>query len=402
MRINRWRLNTGCCSRTDPGALVGSLNRDDTQPVLSVVTAIAQHAVDVAMRDRRSASRSVHRPPGRRRVWRWTAGIVAFAVLVAAVAWHDQVSGSTGYATWQDRTTTMLRQVGLGGLLDQFQNWRYARSTPPDTPPLPRTSDNADWHPVIRVPGMAPSVYTAVIQPDPSHRSVVAGVAMVRSAGTRAHLMAGTTQPAPSRSPGRIPPAELPSVVAAFNSGPKMSARPGGFFLDGTTVHELRNGKASAVIDDRGHLTVGQWGRDVQMNAHVVAVRQNRDLIVDNGRPEPGLDRNRAQRWGRARTQSQYTWRSGMGTTAHGDVVYVAGDKLSLPSLAAALVQAGAVRGMELDIHGGMEFFSSWQNNGAGAPKPQRLVPTMAGPDDRYIRPEQRDFFYFTAATPSP
>ncbi|WP_353374168.1 hypothetical protein [Mycobacterium sp.] len=80
-------------------------------------------------------------------------------------------------------------------------------------------------------------------------------------------------------------------------------------------------GKASAVIDASGHLTVGQWGRDVQMGPHVLAVRQNLALIVDHGRPVSGLDRNTDHRWGNTRNQLQYTWRSAMGVTSSGDIV---------------------------------------------------------------------------------
>ena len=109
-----------------------------------------------------------------------------------------------------------------------------------------------------------------------------------------------------------------------------MSAHPGGFYLDGHGVGDLVDGKASAVIDDRGRLTVGQWGRDVGMTPSVRAVRQNLALIVDGGRPVPGLDRNVDLRWGNARNQLQYTWRSGLGVTAHGDVLYLAGDNLNL------------------------------------------------------------------------
>ncbi|MDT5310447.1 MAG: hypothetical protein QOE48_6161 [Mycobacterium sp.] len=100
-----------------------------------------------------------------------------------------------------------------------------------------------------------------------------------------------------------------------------MSRYSGGFFLDGTTVRDLIVGKASAVIDASGHLTVGQWGRDVQMGPHVLAVRQNLALIVDHGRPVSGLDRNTDHRWGNTRNQLQYTWRSAMGVTSSGDIV---------------------------------------------------------------------------------
>lgn len=148
-----------------------------------------------------------------------------------------------GYATWQDKTSTALRAVGLGGALDQFENWLYSRSAPSDTPPdprsvtesasggadpgalasypglppLPHTADNAGWHPVVKVPGAPPVVFTAITQPDPLHRSIVVGVALVRSAMVQAHLMPGTVQPAQSGSPGHIPSGQLPEVAAAFN-----------------------------------------------------------------------------------------------------------------------------------------------------------------------------------------
>ncbi|MCW2655356.1 MAG: hypothetical protein JWR32_6332 [Mycobacterium sp.] len=261
----------------------------------------------------RSAFGGRHRRLPSRGVWRRLAQIAVLMVLAAEIstaATYEQVLGSTGYATWQDMASTMLRQVGLGGLLDQYENWRYTRHPPSDTPPDPRTlgtggtsvgatprpadpgpvlpplvatADNAGWHPVTRVPGSPPLVYTALIEPDPAHHSVVAGVALIRLPGTRAYLMPGTVEPGQTGSPGRIPPAQIPDVVAAFNSGFKMSAAPGGFYLAGTTVQRLVDGKASAVIDDQGHLIIGQWGRDVGMTPFVRAVRQNLSLIVDRG-----------------------------------------------------------------------------------------------------------------------
>jgi hypothetical protein len=41
-----------------------------------------------------------------------------------------------------------------------------------------------------------------------------------------------------------------------------------------------------------------------------------------------------------------YTWRSGLGVDAAGNLVYVGGSGLNLVTLANALVQAGAVRGL--------------------------------------------------------
>jgi Phosphodiester glycosidase len=358
---------------------------------------------------------------------RWALLITCVALAVCAGVYQDQVLATPGYATWQDRSSTWIRQVGLGGWLDRYQNWRYGHRSPPDTAPDPRlvratagaatstgalsppsadlpvlahTADNnAGWHPVTWKPGGSAAVYTAVLQPDPLHRSVIAGVALLRSSAVQAHLMAGTVDPPGATSPGRIPAATLPAVVAAFNSGLKLSAQSGGFVLDGATLRAPVDGKASLVIDDRGHVTLGQWGRDVRMTPHVRSVRQNLALIVDGGHPVNGLDRNRDVQWGDAGNQSQFTWRSAVGVTARGDVIYLAGDKLTLASLAAGLAQAGATSGMELTMHPGDEFCSIWQADRSGTTRPRLLIPTMVGPVDRYVRPNQEDFLYFTAAT---
>jgi hypothetical protein len=132
------------------------------------------------------------------------------------------------------------------------------------------------------------------------------------------------------------------------------------------------------------------------MNGNVVAVRQNLALVVDGGKPVAGLDRNATGAWGTARNQYQYTWRSGIGLDAKGNLVYVAGNTINLATLATAMVDAGIVRGMQLDIHPGMDSFSAWRTDGSKTMQPTKLLPTMTRPADRYLVPDQRDFFYLT------
>ncbi|MFD1233451.1 hypothetical protein ACFQ34_09175, partial [Pseudonocardia benzenivorans] len=64
-----------------------------------------------------------------------------------------------------------------------------------------------------------------------------------------------------------------------------------------------------------------------------------------------------------------------------------------------ALTQAGAVTGMELDIHNQMVDMFTYDHTAhlpaqlVGTP----LLPTMPGPVDRYLQADQRDFFALTA-----
>ena len=92
----------------------------------------------------------------------------------------------------------------------------------------------------------------------------------------------------------------------------------------------------------------------------------------------------------------QYTWRSGLGVDAVGNLVYMGGSGLNLVTLANALVQAGAVRGMQLDIHNEMVAFLSYPNGAAHVVGGVKLLPDMPGSPDRYLVPDQRDFFVVT------
>ncbi|MCW2690314.1 MAG: hypothetical protein JWR37_5204, partial [Mycobacterium sp.] len=242
--------------------------------------------------------------------------------------------------------------------------------------------------------------YTTFIRPDPQHASVVAGVAMLDQNVVRAHLVAGTKEPGGGAWPERamVPDALRPTLLATFNSGFKFADTAGGFYADGRIGKPLKAGLASVVIDSVGAVSIGQWGRDVTMGTDVVAVRQNLDLVVDGGRPVAGLTGNPAGQWGSASNQFQFTWRSGIGVDAQGRLVYVGGDHLTLSTLAGAMVQAGIVRGMELDIHTGMVSFSSYRPDLAGV-APVKLLPTMTRPADRYLVPDQRDFFTITLRT---
>ncbi len=265
-------------------------------------------------------------------------------------------------------------------------------------PALPGLPGEGAWVPGRTGRGGQPAAYTTFFQPDPAHASVVAGAAWIRAGATTAHLVSGTTQPGGNGWPGnaQVPPTAVPHLVAVFNSGFKMNDITGGYYSHGRTAKPLRTGHASLVINDHGAVSVGQWGRDLTMSPHIVSVRQNLGLIVDGARPVHGLTANTDQRWGSAANQLQYTWRSGIGTDTAGNLIYVAGDTLTLATLAHALVDAGAVTGMQLDIHPGMAFYTGWTPSQTMGVQPSKLLPTMPGDPARYLSPDQRDFLYLT------
>jgi hypothetical protein len=336
-----------------------------------------------------------------------------------------------GSATWTMRTVDWVRGNGGGPLINALENWYYTRHKPSTAPPdlaslpqagptatpaptraavvapaplpllpgTPRLPGEAHWVPARLASDGTPALYHAFFRPDPAHPSIVAGVAWMRPGSTYGHLVAGTTQPGGNAWPGgaQVAPRDVPNLVATFNSGFKMQDITGGFYEGGRTFGQLVDGQASLVIDKQGNVTVGQWGRDVSMNSNVQAVRQNLALVVDGGKPVNGLSTNSHGQWGSPGSQHQYTWRSGIGIDATGALVYVAANNMDLSTLAAAMADAGIVRGMQLDIHSGMASFSWWKPvTSGGALLPTKLLPTMPREANRYINPDQRDFIYLT------
>ncbi len=245
-----------------------------------------------------------------------------------------------------------------------------------------------------------PAVYEAYLRPDAVHTSVVVGVAWMDTKLLSAALYSGSTIPGggPWANTAPVSTQAASTLVAAFNAGFLMSNAQGGYYTQGKTVDPLRVGAAAFVIYDNGTATVGEWGRDVTMTSNVRAVRQNLDLVVDGGRPVPGLDASDTTRWGFTLGNQVYVWRSGVGVTATGALVYVGGPDLNITDLADVLARAGAVRAMELDINTDWVNFSTYapstpagvasSNNGT------ELLPSMTGGAGRYFEPWwSRDFF---------
>jgi hypothetical protein len=187
------------------------------------------------------------------------------------------------------------------------------------------------------------------------------------------------------------------SLGATFNSGFLLQDSGGGMYLDGRTVAPLRAGEASVVIYKDGTVNVGTWGRDVSMTPDVKAVRQNLWLLVDHGELSGRLTADPSAAWGATVGGGVLVWRSGLGVTRDGALVYVDGPGLSATSLAQLLRHAGCVRAMELDINmdwTNAYYYSNAQTTTGFAAHP--LLSDQYRPPSRYTVPDERDFFAMT------
>lgn len=262
------------------------------------------------------------------------------------------------------------------------------------SPPLP---GEGVWQPEGRTVGGLHGLYVTTMRPDPVHTSLVAGVAWMDPKLLSFTLFAGGAEPGGGSWPnmGPINSTEASSLVAAFNSGFRMRDARGGYYSNGRTAYPLVAGQASFVIYKNGAANVVSWGGSQSLTSNVVSVRQNLSLIVNNGQITSGVYSPNYAQWGATVGNSVLVWRSGVGVTKDGAIVYAAGPGLSVASLAKILQRAGAVRAMEMDINTTWVdyFYFNPVNGGLAAPSNgKKLVYNMVRPPQRYFEGTARDF----------
>jgi hypothetical protein len=207
----------------------------------------------------------------------------------------------------------------------------------------------------------------------------------------------GVVQAGPS-----VPTSEQQMLLAAFNGGFLLKSGYGGYEQEGHVIAPLGPGLASLVIDTAGHAQIGAWGDGVPSpGTTVYSVRQNLSLLVSGGSPSSSASNWPV--WGATLGGGEDVARSALGQTGSGDLVF-AGSMSSAPAdLATALVSAGAVTAMELDIN------PEWVQLDV-APQPggplSAAIPGQNRPAAQYLAGWTRDFITVlgqpaASATPS-
>ena len=277
---------------------------------------------------------------------------------------------------------------GTGSTANASLLKRQLPITPPVSPALP---GEGVYVPVVKS-ALGPLVQETFVRPDSIHTSYLTGVAWM-SHTLRFVLHPGFQDPGLTgmSQPDTITNSAMPGLVATFNGGFKLKDAQGGYFDHGHTSGTLTAGAASLVIYKDGHATVGTWGQDVSMTPDVAFVRQNLKPLISGGVVASNIDANVQGDWGTTIGGEAAVWRSGIGVTDKGDLVYVMGDALSVSALADVLKRAGAVTAMQLDINQAWTSYMYYSHSGSAA------VPHKLGkfqrPVDRYFSHASRDFF---------
>lgn len=343
--------------------------------------------------------------------------------LVPAVVSYASMALQTSNSSLAVRSVEWLRSNGGAGLVSRIENIYYSLSAPskggpglralPDVgvsvthahtarhpyqpPPIqplasPALPGEGVWH--ATRPGVAyPPVLVTTFRSNPTeYPRLVAGLAWIDPHRTTITLYPGREQPSielPSRGPMEVPRALRGGLLATFNSAFKLEDSKGGFAYHGHTYAPMQNGQATFVERAGGSVNIESWSAGANAPSNVVFARQNLPLIVTGGKPSPLL--NDSAEWGATLGNAVQVWRSAIGIDRHGDLIYAQANYQTVGSLAGILIHAGAVRAMELDIN---SYWVSFNSYGApGGRRPTKLLAETERPANRYLEPDDRDFF---------
>jgi len=265
------------------------------------------------------------------------------------------------------------------------------RLSSPAGTPLP---GEGQWRVLETVKGQ-PAIFGTLLRPSAVYTSYVAGIVSMDQRLVSFQLRPGSEDPGPGNWHAQpwIPPGTRTGLLATFNGGFKINTSGGGFYLNGKTAGTLINGAASVVYYRNGTIKIGTWGSEVRMTQNVVGVRQNLRLIVDHGRVPASVNQDVLGSWGATLGGGYYVWRSGLGITRDGRVIFVYGPALNVQELADLLHQAGAVEALQLDINPFWMSYEYYKTDGHPSdPTPANLLPTQQQTAYRYYSVYSRDF----------
>jgi hypothetical protein len=286
-----------------------------------------------------------------------------------------------------------LPQVGVAA--SQGEAGSAARSyRPQDVVPLihPALPGEGRWSKAGAGVGPRPPVLLTTFRSDPEYPQLVAGVAWIDSSRSRLAYVPGLDEPPPPlphRGPAEVPQAMRERLVATFNGGFPLETSNAGLIYRGKVVEAMVDGVATVVEYRDGRVDIVRWNHGSGAPADVWFAKQNLPPIIYEGKLNPNL--SDGPEWGETVNNATRVWRSGLGIDAHGNIMYAAADYQTVESLAKILKRAGAVRALELDINEDWTSFISYRR--AGAASPSNLLPEMIRPPERYLVPDERDFF---------
>jgi hypothetical protein len=259
------------------------------------------------------------------------------------------------------------------------------------------------WKPTGPPVDGAPPVLVTSFRPEVEYPELVAYVAWFDHTRTAIGYYPGRYEPpnAAVRGPMMVPYGQRWRLLATFNGGFTYEDGENGSTVNGHVNEPLKDGKATLVGYRDGRVEIVKWSGGPNAGPDVAWTRQSLAPIVWNGRLNPTLNENpNSPEWGFTLGAVTRVWRTAVGIDRRGNLIFVAAEGQTVISIAKALQRIGAVRAMEFDINPDWHTLISYTHDGGLTPK--MVEPQPKQPSDRYLVPDDRDFFAVYRRLPGP
>jgi hypothetical protein len=385
-----------------------------------------QRRQPVATRDQRRRRRR-----RRRRLVIATPFLVLFAV--AAVSYTRWMLQPTSMS-WSERSTEWVRNdVPFGNwMVDKVEHIYYTVHAPKKGGPqlkrlpavglkTPPTTVAEAWPPPIKpifaqpLPGEGvwqptgppvnggPPMLVTTFRTETDYPQIVAYVAWFDHTRSEIGYYPGRYEPpnAAVRGPMMVPNDQRARLLATFNGGFTYVDGSNGSAVNGTTNEPLKDGNATLIGYTNGNVAIVNWSGGPNPGPGVAWARQSLAPIVWNGQLNPTLNEDpNSPQWGYTLGGLTRVWRTGVGIDSRGNLMFVVANDQTVVTLAKILQHAGAVDAMEFDINPEWHTLITYSQIGGLHPKLVEPQPMQSA--DRYLVPDDRDFFAVYQRQPGP
>jgi hypothetical protein len=267
---------------------------------------------------------------------------------------------------------------------------------------FPKLPGEGQWNlvPLTQFAGQ-PLMARTFVRPDPARSFAIVALIQMNMHTMHLHAVAGTEHPGAilgHPGSGVIPAAVVAhnQLVAAFNGGFQYKDGQYGMVVTPTTYVPLKASLGTLTLFQDGSLTINRYDPTTTSTKKIEAVRQNGPLILDKGKVTSDAISGGYAVWGRTTTNSIYTWRSGVGLTSNGNLIYAVGPSLTAQTLAAALRSGGAVQAIQLDINAFWVRYVTFTPLAPGSYSHESILNTLQDGGNSYLHGYNKDFFYLT------
>jgi Phosphodiester glycosidase len=281
-----------------------------------------------------------------------------------------------------------------------------ARAWPPKIQPVfpnPLPGEGV-WRPIGPPVNGGPPVLLTTFRTELAYPAIVAYVAWFDHTRTAVGYYPGRYEPpnAAVRGPMSVPQSQRYRLLTTFNGGFTATDGNNGSTDNGQVNEPLTDGNATLVGYSDGRIDIVKWSGGTNAGPGVAWARQSLKPIVWNGQLNPDLNDNPdSPEWGYSLGSVVRVWRTGVGVDRRGNLFYVAANDQTVITLAKILQHIGAVKAMEFDINPEWHTLITY-SHGAGGLVPKKVEPQDQQSSNRYLVPDDRDFFAVYSRQPGP